>query len=61
MYTIVWQPNAEITFEEEIDFILKKWNYNEVQKFKDLVYKNLSQLTLNPRLGISNQNLKFIR
>lgn len=51
MYTVVWQPNAEITFEEEMDFILKKWNYNEVQKFKDLVYKQLSQLILNPRLG----------
>lgn len=51
MYTIVWQPNAEITFEEEMDFILKKWNYKEVQKFKDLVYKKLSQLALNPGLG----------
>jgi plasmid stabilization system protein ParE len=51
MFTIVWQPNAEITFEEEMDFILKKWNYNEVQNFKDLTYKYLSQLALNPRLG----------
>lgn len=59
MYTIVWQPNAEITFEEEMDFILKKWNYNEVQKFKDLVYKQISQLLLNPRLGNFKSEFQF--
>lgn len=51
MFAIVWQLNAEITLEEEMDFILKKWNFKEVQNFKDLVYKQLSQLEVNPRLG----------
>lgn len=34
MYAIVWQPNAEITFEEEMDFILKKWNYKKYRNLK---------------------------
>lgn len=27
---IVWSPTAIITFEAEIDYILKKWNYKQV-------------------------------
>ena len=37
MYRIIWQPNAEISYEEEINFIFRKWNEFEVLKFQDLV------------------------
>ena len=51
-FIIKWQPTAENTFHEEIDFIFLKWNYNEVQKFEKLVNENLKRLSLNPEIGI---------
>ena len=50
-YQIIWQPNSEITYFEEIDFIFRKWNYKEVQKFQDLVFENLNRLEENPLIG----------
>lgn len=41
---IIWTEFALTTFEEEIDFILLKWNINEVQKFIILVNKNIDLL-----------------
>ena len=51
MYRIIWQPNAEISYEEEINFIFRKWNEYEVLKFQDLVNQNLIRLKNNPLLG----------
>lgn len=50
-FTIEWQPTAENTFHEEIDFIFLKWNINEVKKFEELVNENLERLSLNPNIG----------
>lgn len=36
-YYIHWLTLAELTFLDEIDFILKKWNSTEVEKFTLLV------------------------
>ena len=35
--TVVWSRSAEITFNEEVDFIFNKWGLIEVEKFIDLV------------------------
>lgn len=51
MYQIIWQPNSEISYLNEIDFIFRKWNYKEVQKFQDLVFENLNRLAENPFIG----------
>ncbi|HAH54626.1 MAG TPA: hypothetical protein DCM02_04895 [Flavobacterium sp.] len=54
IYKFKWQPNSEITYYEEIDFIFLKWNFKEVQKFQDLVIENLERLSKNPEIGIFN-------
>jgi len=56
-YNLIWQPNSEVTFNEELDFIIKKWNYKEAQKFKDLVNTNLERLAINPKIGKYNSAL----
>lgn len=43
---------AEITLAEEIDFILKKWNLVEADKFVLLVYSFLERLIKNPEIRI---------
>ena len=50
-YKIIWQPNSELTFQDEIDFIFRKWNIKEVQNFINLVFENLKRLEENPRIG----------
>nr|WP_315158358.1 type II toxin-antitoxin system RelE/ParE family toxin [uncultured Flavobacterium sp.] len=58
-YSFIWQPIAEYTFFEEIDFILLKWNVKEAQKFKDLVDENLLRLSKNPAIGNYKKELKI--
>lgn len=58
IYDIVWDVKAQITLEEEINYILFKWNFNEVKKFSDLVEENLSRLSINPEIGIYSKILK---
>lgn len=50
---------AEITFADEIEFILKKWNQVEVDKFDDLVRENLVRLSKNPLIGNQKRNEDF--
>jgi plasmid stabilization system protein ParE len=51
IFKINWQPNSVITFNEELDFIIKKWNFKEVQKFQKLVNENFERFVLNPEIG----------
>ncbi len=48
---IIWTLTAELTFEEEQSYILKKWNNEEVVNFVKLVYKNIERLKTLPFLG----------
>jgi len=50
-YKIIWQPNSEMTYYEEADFILRKWNGKEVRKFQSLVFDNIDRLIENPYIG----------
>jgi len=50
-YKIIWQPNSEMTYYEEADFILRKWNGKEVRKFQSLVFDNIDRLIDNPYIG----------
>ncbi len=54
MFKINWEPLSEITFSEEIDFIFRKWNQIEVDKFALLVHENLERLSKNATIGIYN-------
>ena len=59
MFSIRWSTLAEITFSEEVDFILKKWNQKEVESFGFLVHDVLKSLSKNPLIGnyFSEQNM----
>lgn len=41
---IVWTQTAQETFNEELDFIYRKWNQTEVEKFLTLIDEFLSIL-----------------
>lgn len=56
MYSIIWSTLAEITFADEIEFILEKWNQIEVYTFDELVRENLKRLSKSPLIG--SQKLK---
>lgn len=56
MYSIHWSTLAELTFADEVDFILKKWNQKEVNDFGFLVEDYLKHLSLNPYAGINFSN-----
>ncbi len=51
MFKIYWKSLAEITFSQEMIFILSKWNQKEVDKFAFLVDENLSRIVQNPFIG----------
>ncbi len=51
MYSISWTTLAEISYVEETDFILKKWNYKEVDNFGILVENQLKLISSNPFIG----------
>ena len=51
MYSIHWSQVAEATFAEEADFVLRKWNQNQVDKFSDLVYDFFDTISKTPKIG----------
>jgi len=56
-YTIIWDIVAIDSYIAEPEFILKKWNRKEVERFDLLVEKNLDRIALNPTIGIFNEFL----
>lgn len=58
---IVWTKTAELTFHAEMEFILKKWNLKQVEKFINLVDDIIDQLKKFPLLGKhSESNDRFL-
>jgi hypothetical protein len=51
MFEIYWEQLSKVTFSEEMYFILRKWNQNEVDVFAFLVQENLNRLSVNPFIG----------
>ena len=58
-YKFIWLLNAQITFNEEIDFILRKWNFKEAIIFSELIDKELERLSKNPKIGKYNSELNL--
>jgi len=58
-YKIIWQFNAEMTYQSEIEYIYFKWNVKEVKKFEELVRENLDRLALDPLIETFDRNLKI--
>lgn len=48
---INFTSTADASFEDEVDFIFRKWNITEVEKFIDLVDDFTEKLSENPYLG----------
>ena len=47
MLKVKWSTLAETTLVDEIDFIIKKWNLAEADKFVSLVYDYLEKMESN--------------
>lgn len=54
MIIIKYSELAEETFEQEIDFIISKWNLIESKKFAILVNDCLDTLSKSPEIGKYN-------
>lgn len=55
-YTLIWSSTSIDSYFEEAEFILKKWNIKEVEKFSILVEESLQRLSKNPEIGVYNKN-----
>lgn len=42
--TVLWSESAELSFNEELQFISRKWGYKQVEKFIHLVDECISIL-----------------
>ena len=60
MYTIDWTLTTELTYYKEIEFILSKWSYDEVEKFIELVEDKIQVLSSGTMTGKSS-NIKGVR
>lgn len=55
-YTLIWSSTSINSYLEEAEFILKKWNTKEVEKFSILIEESLQRLSKNPAIGLYNKN-----
>lgn len=56
---LIVTPLAEITFEEEKEFIFRKWNEQEVQKFITLSENHIKRLRSGLIEGMKTSNPKI--
>jgi plasmid stabilization system protein ParE len=56
MYQLNWSRLARLTFADEQDFIFRKWNQTEVDKFDVLVVDWLESIIKTPTIGIYNEH-----
>ena len=57
MYAIKWSTLSQITFEDETNFIIDKWNEEEGEKFGLLVHSTLLKLIIHPEIGIFKKEI----
>ena len=57
-YAVRWDLIAINSLAEESEFILKKWNVLEVEKFYSLVEVSLERLSMNPTIGVYNSEFE---
>ena len=58
MYSIYWSKLSKITFEDETNFIIEKWNEDEGEKFGSLVNSTLISLAFQPEMGLFKRDMK---
>ena len=57
-YAVRWDLIAINSLAVESEFILKKWNVLEVEKFYSLVEVSLERLSMNPTIGVYNSEFE---
>jgi len=45
---VIWLPEAEFTFNENINFLARKWNLEVINNFLDRVDEVIDNITENP-------------
>ncbi|PZX39933.1 hypothetical protein LX97_02293 [Nonlabens dokdonensis] len=58
-YIVEWTLLADASFEDELDFILLKWNNQEVLKFIDLVDQTITTLATGTIQGKVSKKSKI--
>ena len=61
MKEVRWTKTARITLKETSEFILLVWNDHVKQKFLDQLEFRISQLQINPELGLIIENTNIRR
>ena len=57
-FAVRWDLIAINSLAEESEFILKKWNVSEVEKFYSLVELSLERLSVSPTIGVYNSEFE---
>ncbi|WP_281228401.1 type II toxin-antitoxin system RelE/ParE family toxin [Flavobacterium aquiphilum] len=50
-YFVYWSVLSKESFNDEVDFIFRKWNLEEVLKFIKLVEMAIERLSIHPEIG----------
>lgn len=58
---IFWSPDASQTYQEEIEFILRKWNLEEADKFISLVDEIIILLKFDTAQGFYSKDIGIYR
>ncbi len=59
-YTILWMPEALLTFEERITYLKIHWTEKEIKRFKERVKNYLEILKEEPLIGKRPGKLKNV-
>jgi plasmid stabilization system protein ParE len=58
-YSVYWSVLSRESFNDEVDFIFLKWNFEEVLKFIELVAVTTERLAVQPEIGIHRKEKKI--
>jgi len=58
---VIWLPEAEFTFNENINFLARKWNLEVINNFLDRVDEVIDNIAENPYVYPAYENDKNIR
>ena len=59
-YSIIWSPQALLSFEERIEYLEINWTEKEIKNFKQRVKEYLEVLREKPLIGRNPGKLKNI-
>ena len=60
-YKIIWEDSAKDSYFDELEFILSKWNLNEIYKFEELVTTTLKLLSKKAHIANYSKETDLFR